>query len=85
MKESDIGVIGLAVMGENLVLNIESRGYKVSVFNRSAEVTERFAEGRAAGKEIFPSLRHSQKTFFLCFWRREGRDSEKDCPTRLAG
>ena len=54
MKESDIGVIGLAVMGENLVLNIESKGYKVSVFNRNPHVTEKFAKSRACGKEIFP-------------------------------
>ncbi|MBE0548443.1 MAG: decarboxylating NADP(+)-dependent phosphogluconate dehydrogenase [Rubrivivax sp.] len=39
---NDFGLIGLAVMGQNLVLNVESRGYTVSVFNRSAEVTARF-------------------------------------------
>ncbi|MBA4323382.1 MAG: hypothetical protein C0408_11255, partial [Odoribacter sp.] len=39
MKKSDIGLIGLAVMGENLVLNMESKGFKVSVYNRTAEVT----------------------------------------------
>jgi 6-phosphogluconate dehydrogenase len=39
---SDIGVIGLAVMGSNLARNIESRGYKVSVFNRTKEVTDQF-------------------------------------------
>ena len=36
-KLSDIGLIGLAVMGENLVLNMESNGHQVSVFNRSTE------------------------------------------------
>jgi 6-phosphogluconate dehydrogenase len=35
MGDADIGLIGLAVMGENLVLNLESRGYKVAVFNRT--------------------------------------------------
>jgi 6-phosphogluconate dehydrogenase len=38
----DIGLIGLAVMGQNLVLNIESRGFKVAVFNRTADVTDQF-------------------------------------------
>ena len=37
MSKQQIGVIGLAVMGKNLALNIESRGYSVSVYNRSAE------------------------------------------------
>lgn len=52
MKKSDIGLIGLAVMGENLALNMESKGYKVSVYNRSTEVTYNFLEGRAKGKNI---------------------------------
>ncbi len=39
---SDFGLIGLAVMGQNLALNIESRGYRVAVYNRTTEVTERF-------------------------------------------
>lgn len=51
MKQQ-IGVAGLAVMGENLVLNIESRGFAVSVFNRTYEKTERFVNGRARGKKI---------------------------------
>jgi 6-phosphogluconate dehydrogenase len=52
MNESDIGLVGLAVMGENLVLNMESKGYTVSVYNRTTEVTDRFAAGRAKGKKI---------------------------------
>lgn len=52
MSQSDIGLIGLAVMGENLVLNMESKGFSVSVYNRTAAVTEKFAEGRAKGKNI---------------------------------
>lgn len=52
----DIGIIGLAVMGENLALNIESRGYKVSVFNRSTEKTTKFMEGRAVGKQFYGAL-----------------------------
>lgn len=53
MKElSDIGLIGLAVMGENLVLNMESKGFQVSVFNRTTEKVDNFVEGRAKGKNI---------------------------------
>lgn len=52
MSQSDIGLIGLAVMGENLVLNMESKGFSVSVYNRTAAVTEKFAAGRAKGKNI---------------------------------
>ncbi len=42
-------------MGENLVLNMESRGFRVSVFNRTTSVTEKFAAGRAKGKNIVPT------------------------------
>jgi 6-phosphogluconate dehydrogenase len=53
MKEhSDIGLIGLAVMGENLVLNMESKGFQVSVFNRTTEKIDNFINGRAKGKKI---------------------------------
>ncbi len=48
----DFGLIGLAVMGENLALNIESRGYSVAVYNRTTSVTENFMAGRAAGKKF---------------------------------
>ncbi len=40
MSKQQIGVVGMAVMGRNLALNIESRGYTVSIFNRSREKTE---------------------------------------------
>lgn len=49
---ADIGLIGLAVMGENLVLNMESKGYTVAVFNRTTEKVDRFVKGRGAGKNI---------------------------------
>ncbi|SMO38278.1 NADP-dependent phosphogluconate dehydrogenase [Melghirimyces algeriensis] len=51
MSKQKIGVIGLAVMGKNLALNIESKGYPVSVYNRSPEKTEKFLK-EASGKEI---------------------------------
>src|SRR5207302_9946952 len=54
-NQCDIGLIGLAVMGENLVLNMESKGFSVSVFNRTTEVTEKFAAGRGKGKNIHPA------------------------------
>jgi 6-phosphogluconate dehydrogenase len=49
---ADIGLIGLAVMGENLVLNIESHGFTVAVFNRTREKVDAFLQGRGAGKKI---------------------------------
>ena len=52
MGSSDIGLIGLAVMGENLVLNLESKGFSVSVFNRTTSKVEEFINGRGAGKKI---------------------------------
>ncbi|WP_111642041.1 decarboxylating NADP(+)-dependent phosphogluconate dehydrogenase [Marinimicrobium alkaliphilum] len=53
MKElSDIGLVGLAVMGENLILNMESKGYTVTAYNRSVEKVESFLDGRAKGKKI---------------------------------
>lgn len=52
MKKADIGLIGLAVMGENLVMNMESKGFTVAVFNRTTEKVDKFVNGRAAGKNI---------------------------------
>src|SRR5574344_1420080 len=58
---SDIGLIGLAVMGENLVLNMESKGFHVSVFNRTVEKVDKFMEGRGKGKNIYGA--HSLEDF----------------------
>jgi 6-phosphogluconate dehydrogenase len=52
MPEQDFGLIGLAVMGQNLALNIESRGYSVAVFNRTTERTRQFVVERCGGKRI---------------------------------
>ena len=52
MKKANIGLIGLAVMGENLVMNIESKGFTVAVYNRTTEKVDKFVNGRAAGKNI---------------------------------
>ncbi len=51
MAKQQIGVVGLAVMGKNLALNIESRGFSVSVYNRSSEKTEEFLK-EAEGKNV---------------------------------
>jgi len=50
--KADIGLVGLAVMGENLVLNMESRGFTVAVYNRTVEKVDHFIQGRAQGKKI---------------------------------
>ncbi len=52
MEKADIGLVGLAVMGENLILNMESRGYTVAVFNRTVDKVDEFMAGRAKGKKI---------------------------------
>ena len=66
-NQCDIGLIGLAVMGENLVLNMESKGFSVAVFNRTAEVTDKFAAGKAKGKNIQPT--HTMEEFVAALKR----------------
>jgi len=52
MGKADIGLIGLAVMGENLILNMESKGFTVAAYNRTVSKVDSFLEGRARGKKI---------------------------------
>ena len=57
MAKADIGMIGLAVMGENLSLNLESKGFTVAVYNRTLPgieegFVERFINGRGKGKKF---------------------------------
>jgi 6-phosphogluconate dehydrogenase len=52
MGNYNIGLIGLAVMGENLVLNMENHGFSVAVFNRTTSKVDTFVNGRAKGKNI---------------------------------
>lgn len=59
--KADIGLIGLAVMGENLVLNMESKGFTVAVFNRSVEKVDKFIQGRGKGKNFIGA--HTMKEF----------------------
>ena len=55
MRKADFGIIGLGVMGQNLALNVESKGFKVAVFNRTPTKTESFIEEKAKNKNIIPS------------------------------
>ena len=52
MKKADIGLVGLAVMGENLVMNMESKGFTVAVYNRTVSKVDNFVNGRGKGKNI---------------------------------
>ncbi|MBL7115124.1 MAG: decarboxylating NADP(+)-dependent phosphogluconate dehydrogenase [Kiritimatiellae bacterium] len=51
-KKADIAVVGLAVMGENLILNMESKGFTVACYNRTVEKVDAFINGRGAGKNL---------------------------------
>ena len=71
---SDIGLVGLAVMGENLALNMESKGFHVSVYNRTVEKVDRFMEGRGKGlnfygahslEDFVASLKSPRKVFLM--------------------
>ena len=52
MKKCDFGLIGLAVMGQNLVLNMNDHGFKVAVFNRTISKVDDFINGEAKGTEV---------------------------------
>ncbi|MGI5868109.1 MAG: decarboxylating NADP(+)-dependent phosphogluconate dehydrogenase [Kiritimatiellia bacterium] len=74
MKKADIGLIGLAVMGENLVLNMEGKGFTVAVYNRTVEKVDAFIAGRGAGgkfigchsvQELCASLKRPRKVMML--------------------
>lgn len=73
-KKSDIGLVGLAVMGENLALNMERNGYKVSVYNHHPERTEHFMQNEGKGKnfvaaytvqQLVESLERPRKVFLM--------------------
>jgi 6-phosphogluconate dehydrogenase len=74
MRKADIGLIGLAVMGENLVMNMESKGFTVAVYNRTLEKVKHFVEGRAKGcniigtysiQELVDSLERPRKVMLM--------------------
>ena len=60
--QADIGLIGLAVMGQNLVLNMNDHGFTVAVFNRTVSKVDDFMKGPAKGTKILPA--HSLEEFF---------------------
>ena len=60
--EADIGLIGLAVMGQNLVMNMNDHGFKVAVFNRTVSKVDAFLQGAAKGSKVVGA--HSLKEFF---------------------
>ena len=60
-KQADIGLIGLAVMGENLVLNMERNGFTVAVYNRTTEKVDKFINGRGKDKNFIGA--HSIEEF----------------------
>ena len=61
MSNYDIGLVGLAVMGENLVLNMEDHGFSVAVFNRTTDKVDAFLAGSAKGTEVIGA--HSLEEF----------------------
>jgi 6-phosphogluconate dehydrogenase len=75
MKESDIGLVGLAVMGQNLALNVADHGFKISVYNRTTSVTDEFVRnnpdtpggvvGTKTLKEFVQSIRRPRKIILL--------------------
>ena len=74
MKKADIGLIGLAVMGENLAMNMESKGFTIAVYNRSTDKVDAFLAGRAAGRnfigchspeELVQALSKPRKIFMM--------------------
>ena len=73
-KKADIGIVGLAVMGENLAMNMESKGFTVAVFNYEVDWVDRFTEGRGKGKnfigchsyeELLENLESPRKVFMM--------------------
>jgi 6-phosphogluconate dehydrogenase len=64
---ADVGLIGLAVMGENLALNMESRGFRVAVFNRTTSRVDAFMAGRGNGKRFVGT--HDLKEFVAALQR----------------
>ncbi len=74
MKKADIGLIGLAVMGENLAMNMESKGFTVAVYNRTTSKVDNFVQGRGAGRnfigthsleELIENLEKPRKVFMM--------------------
>lgn len=86
MSKSDFGLIGLAVMGQNLVLNVESRGFSVSVFNRTTAVTDNFVaehpdkkiQGFSSLEEFVASVERPRKIMMLVKSTAGGNPADRD-------
>lgn len=86
MSKSDFGLIGLAVMGQNLVLNVESRGFRVSVFNRTTSVTDQFVaehpdknlQGTHSMEEFVESIATPRKIMMLVQSKAGADPSDRD-------
>lgn len=73
-NQADIGLIGLAVMGQNLILNMNDHGYTVACYNRTVSKIDDFLKGAAKGtkvigskslKDLFETLKRPRKVMFL--------------------
>ena len=86
MSKSDFGLIGLAVMGQNLVLNVESRGFRVSVYNRTTSVTDQFVaenpgknlHGAHTMEEFVASIASPRKIMMLVQSKAGANPSDRD-------
>ncbi len=86
MSKSDFGLIGLAVMGQNLVLNVESRGFRVSVYNRTTSVTDQFIaenpgkklHGFATLEEFVASIERPRKIMMLVQSKAGANPADRD-------
>ena len=91
MSKSDFGLIGLAVMGQNLVLNVESRGFKVSVYNRTTETMKQFiAEnsdknlyGAETLEDFIESLERPRKVMILVKSSAGGDPNDRDAVDKV--
>lgn len=91
MSKSDFGLIGLAVMGQNLVLNVESRGFRVSVYNRTTETMKKFIEenpgknlyGAETLEDFIDSLERPRKVMILVKSTAGGDPNDRDAVDKV--
>ncbi|MEM9280877.1 MAG: decarboxylating NADP(+)-dependent phosphogluconate dehydrogenase [Verrucomicrobiota bacterium] len=91
MSKSDFGLIGLAVMGQNLVLNVESRGFRVSVYNRTTETMKQFIEenpeknlyGAETLEDFVASLERPRKVMILVKSSAGGDPNDRDAVDKV--
>ena len=91
MSKSDFGLIGLAVMGQNLVLNVESRGFRVSVYNRTTETMKEFIAqnpdknlcGAETLEDFVASLERPRKVMILVKSTAGGDPNDRDAVDKV--